>query len=205
MQGYILKTQKVRDEDLIVTILTQNEQISLYRFFGVRLSILTVGYKIDFEVELTDNSATKRLRRVTELYANWQNDFEKLLYWQKYIQLLYQHLHGISDIDSFYFEHLEEVSNVLKRQNIKRSLINGYLKLLHFEGRLTEPKYCFLCDTPLGLDCTLTRAFLPTHFHCHYGRKIASQNIVLMMQTQKCLHLDTPVIEELWNLINEGL
>ena len=41
MQGFILRTQPVRDEDLLVSILTQNELVLAYRFYGARHASIT--------------------------------------------------------------------------------------------------------------------------------------------------------------------
>ncbi len=49
MQGYIIHITRVKDEDLIVTILTQNVIKTTYRFYGARHSSVHLGYKIDFE------------------------------------------------------------------------------------------------------------------------------------------------------------
>ncbi|NPA50850.1 MAG: recombination protein RecO, partial [Epsilonproteobacteria bacterium] len=40
MQGFILDLRRVREEDLIVTIITKDEIRDYYRFFGARHSIL---------------------------------------------------------------------------------------------------------------------------------------------------------------------
>ncbi len=48
MQGFLLQTQSIRDEDLIVRVLTKNQLKTLYRFYGKRHSVLNVGRKIDF-------------------------------------------------------------------------------------------------------------------------------------------------------------
>ena len=55
MQGYILRVQKVRDEDLLVFVLTPNLLVKSYRFFGARHSNIMTGYKIDFELEQEGN------------------------------------------------------------------------------------------------------------------------------------------------------
>lgn len=51
MQGFILHTQKVKDEDLIVYILSPKMLIKAYRFYGLRHSSILSGYKIDFALE----------------------------------------------------------------------------------------------------------------------------------------------------------
>jgi hypothetical protein len=50
MQGYIIDLKVVKDDDLIVTLLCENELITSYRFYGARHSNINIGYKIDFEL-----------------------------------------------------------------------------------------------------------------------------------------------------------
>ena len=53
MQGYIIDIKPVKDDDLIVAILTEHEVLTTYRFYGARHSNINLGYKIDFELENT--------------------------------------------------------------------------------------------------------------------------------------------------------
>ena len=53
MQGYIIDIKPVKDDDLIVTILAENELLTAYRFYGARHQTINIGYKIDFELENT--------------------------------------------------------------------------------------------------------------------------------------------------------
>jgi hypothetical protein len=205
MQGYILAIQKVREEDLIVTILTKDELLKLYRFYGVRHSILNIGNKIDFEIEVVSNSNNKRLRSVIHLADVWQLQFDKMLFWQKYLILLHKHLSEIHHLDPFYYTHLEKINNTILRQNVKRVLINGYIDLLYFEGRDLSPNICFLCDEAFDKECSIQRGFLATHSYCQYGKKMTVDSFNHMMQTKKCLHLSESNIELLWSVILEGL
>ncbi|MDP1784740.1 MAG: recombination protein RecO, partial [Sulfuricurvum sp.] len=36
MQGFIIKLSRVRDEDMIVTIISEENLTTLYRFYGAR-------------------------------------------------------------------------------------------------------------------------------------------------------------------------
>ena len=49
MQGYIIDIKPVKDDDLIVSILTENELLTTYRFYGARHSNINIGYKIELE------------------------------------------------------------------------------------------------------------------------------------------------------------
>lgn len=79
MQGYILDTKPVKDDDLIVTILTENKIYTTYRFYGAKHSNINVGYKIDFELENTLRSDIGRLRDVMQLNYQWILDAKKCI------------------------------------------------------------------------------------------------------------------------------
>ena len=49
MQGYIINLNRVKDEDLIVTILSKGRLETLYRFYGARHGTINIGFKIDYE------------------------------------------------------------------------------------------------------------------------------------------------------------
>ena len=106
MQGFILHTQKVKDEDLIVYILSPKELIKAYRFYGLRHSSILNGYKIDFALD-ENPSFLPRLKDVLHLGFVWIMDREKMLIWQEFIRLLYHHLKDAQVLESFYFELLD--------------------------------------------------------------------------------------------------
>ena len=105
MQGYILHTQKVRDEDLLVYILTPSLLVKSYRFYGARHSNVLQGYKIDFELEGGGNFLP-HLRSVLHLGYRWLLSRERLLVWQQFMRLLYAHLRDVEQIDEVYFREL---------------------------------------------------------------------------------------------------
>ena len=78
MQGYIIDIKKVRDDDIIVSILTKYEIYTTYRFYGARHSIINIGYKIDFELETNIKSTIPRLKDVIQVGYKWIFDYEKL-------------------------------------------------------------------------------------------------------------------------------
>ncbi|MDC7242723.1 MAG: recombination protein RecO, partial [Sphaerochaetaceae bacterium] len=91
MQGYIIDIKSVKDEDLIVTILAQDNVHTTYRFYGARHSNINVGYKIDFEIESNMKSTIPRLKDVIQLGFEWIFDREKLYCWQRFLKLFYTH------------------------------------------------------------------------------------------------------------------
>ena len=67
MQGFILSLQPVRDEDLWVSVLTSEALLSLYRFYGVRHSVIGLGHKIDFCAKTQGKRGILCLRDVLHL------------------------------------------------------------------------------------------------------------------------------------------
>ena len=174
MIGFILKVQKVHDEDLLVFILSKSYFIKAYRFYGVRHPIISQGFKIDFELE-NGGIFLPHLRNPLHLGYSWLFDREKLEIWQKFMKLLYEHLKDASELDEFYFDILEDCAIKFQKVNPKRVIIESYLKLLEFEGRLHKDLTCFLCDKKITNQISLARGFLPAHKECI--KKILSNKI----------------------------
>lgn len=147
MQGYILHTLRVREEDLLVRILTQSQLYTLYRFYGARHSVVHLGHKIDFSIQ-QDLREIGRLREPIHLGFIWERDTQKRYFWQQYLNLLNTYLRDISHLDSFYFEHLEEGTKRLEKENPKRAILNLYAKLLRFEGRGNTFKLASFASNP---------------------------------------------------------
>lgn len=204
MQGYILHTQRVRDEDLIVTLLTQNRLKTLYRFYGARHATIHIGYKIDFEVRHSAGSSIGQLRHVLHLSEKWIFERHRFYIWQQLVQLFYKHLRDIENIDPFYFGLLESMHRKFGKQNPKRSAIEGYLSLLSHEGRLHEHFQCFVCDGLIENRVTLVRGFLPAHPTCLTGKSFRRHFLEELFHTRSTLYLPDSEIEKLWELMLEG-
>lgn len=205
MQGYILNVSKYKDEDLIVTILTPENLLTLYRFYGARHSTINLGYKIDFEIESIVNVSISRLRNIIHLSRPWNRSHAKMLVWHQFIVLLNAHLRGIEAIDSFYYEVLENTSMAMEKQNPKRACLESYLQLLAYEGRLHTDFVCFICDEVITDNLSLGRAFLPAHTSCIYGKKLPIKKIEEMLSTGRTTKLNDVEIENLWNVLLEGM
>ena len=203
MQGYILHTQKVRDEDLLVKVLTQNQLYTLYRFYGARHSVIHLGNKIDFTIE-QDLREIGKLREPMHLGNSWERDLEKRYYWQQYLSLLGRHLHDITQLDSFYFEHLEQGAKYLLKENPKRAMLNLYVKLLDFEGRINPLLKCLICEKPLGEEIAISRAIVCGHKECLKGEIFKKENIMRYLHAQGEFLSDEEV-DKLWNIIALGL
>jgi hypothetical protein len=197
--------QKYKDEDLFVTILSESKVLVLYRFYGLRHSYINLGYKIDFETESVINLNLSRLRKVIHLGDKWNLNIKKMLIWQQFIKLLYKHLKDIEEIDMFYFNLLQELSIKLYKQDAKRVLIDGYLKLLDFEGRLHLEDICFVCEEKINDDYALNRAFLPSHTKCTFANHFDKNEAMYMLKNKLTIFLDDKKIDYLWNIMQEGL
>ena len=205
MQGFIININRVKDEDLIVTILTQNGLETLYRFYGARHSSINIGFLIDFEKEFSIKSSICRLRDVIHLGFRWIHDIKLLLLWQDFIKLFYKHLKDIDTLDNFYFDLLMDASKIWDKQNPKRVAIECYVKLLEYEGRLHTQMICFLCNEKIEKNISLVRAFLPTHKKCTHTLEINKKALMYLYETKSTLLLQDYEIERMWIILLEGL
>ncbi len=205
MQGYILDTKNVKDDDLIVTILSSNHVYTTYRFYGARHSNINVGYKIDFELESNLKSTIPRLKDVIQLGFQWIFETEKLYCWQRFIKLFYPHLKDVETIDNFYFNLLDKVSHEMIKQNPKRAICKNYLELLDFEGRLHQDFECFLCEKPITSHYSLVRSFMPTHSYCSYSKAFEEKKIKELLLNKNLILFEDREVEYLWNILLQGL
>ena len=205
MRGFVLHTVRVRDEDLIVRILTKNEVLTLYRFYGARHSYINVGYHIDFVVEESPKTTIKRLRNVTQLPFSFLFDLEKMLDFKIFISLLNRHLSDVTKIDDFYYNLLIEITNEMKNRDSKRLLIESYVKLLEKEGRLHKEFECFLCEQRINGNLALARAFLPAHEKCIYEDGFEREKIKELFENKKTILLSDDEIDRLWKILNLGM
>ena len=205
MQGYIINLNKVKDEDLIVTILSQKNLETLYRFYGARHGTINIGFKIDFEIEPSAKSTIGRLKDVIHIGYPWINDYHLLRLWQDFLSLFYKHLKDAEDIGSFYFDILEKASQNWHKQNPKRVAIEAYTQMLEHEGRLHKEANCFLCSMPIEDDIALIRAFLPTHKECTHTLSIKKDALSELFSNKSTLFLNDTEVNRLWNILLEGL
>jgi len=205
MKGFILSTVLVREEDLIVKILTKSEVLTLYRFYGARHSYINVGYLIDFTIEESAKTTIKRLRNVVQLPFDFLFDVNKMIFYKQFVNLLNNHLFDVTKIDDFYFELLEEITKQISKRDAKRFLIESYVKLLEKEGRLHKDNICFLCERKIENNIALARAFLPAHEKCVLGKGFSKEKIELLFNEKKSLLFSDSEIEKLWRIMNLGL
>lgn len=205
MQGYIIGIKSVKDEDLIVEILTNHKLYTAYRFYGMRHGTINIGFKIDFELESSLKTTISRLKDVMHLNYDWLLNSQKLYSWQKFLKLFSSHLRDVEEIDPFYFDILEDCVAKITKQNEKRVLIEAYAKILEFEGRLHSEFVCLLCEEKIENDLSLVRAFIPTHAKCTYSVPINKEKIDELFIHKSSLFLENHEVEILWNILMQGL
>ncbi|QCD44245.1 recombination protein RecO [Campylobacter mucosalis] len=203
MQGFIVRVQKVKDEDLLVFILTNENLIKSYRFYGARHPSVMLGNKIDFELNNNINFLP-HLRNVMHLGFSWQLERERLFIWQNLMRLFYYHLKDVDSIDEIYFDELEQCAKKFAKQNPKRLIIESYLRILEYEGRLHSELECFVCDEPILGDLCLVRGFLPAHRHCLSQNSFDFKKIEQLFDTKSAIWLDDDEVDRLYLIILEG-
>jgi len=204
MQGYILRVQKVRDEDLLVFVLTPNLLVKSYRFFGARHSNIMTGYKIDFELE-QEAKFLPKLRSILHLGFKWLLERDKLIIWQQFMRLLHAHLKDAEHLDKFYYELLNHAAAHFGKQNPRRIIVESYVKILEFEGRLHSELECFICDEEIESELCLTRGFLPSHKHCLDRSDFNTSKIKNLFDTKSTIELNDDEINRLYKILLDGL
>lgn len=203
MQGFILKLTKVKDEDCIVEIITPKQIVKCYRFYGARHPVITQGYKLDFELENNINFLP-RLTNTLHLGFSWLLNRDRLLHWQQFMRLFYEHLKDVENIDKFYFDIIEECAIKFGKQNPKRVIIEAYVKLLEHEGRLHTRQFCFICDEIIENKVSLARSFLPAHEQCINKKAFELKDIDEFFSTKKSTNLNDEKISRLYHIVLEG-
>ncbi|MBL0686576.1 MAG: recombination protein RecO [Sulfurospirillum sp.] len=204
MQGYIINFNRVKDEDLIVTVLAKKSVMTLYRFYGARHSHINLGYKIDFEAKLSIKSTIPQLSGVLHLASKWNIDYERMFIWQAYVKLFYLHLKDVNDIHSFYFELLDECSKIWHLQNPKRVALEAYAKLLEYEGRLHKQFVCFNCEQQIDEDLALIRGFMPAHEKCVWVKPFKRMEIENLFIKKSTMFMSDEDIDRVWKIMLEG-
>ncbi len=205
MQGFIISLNRARDEDLVVTILSDRGLDTLYRFYGARHGVINLGFKIDFEIITNVKSTIGQLRDVLHLGYPWLTDHHKLRTWQQFVSLFYPHLKESEDTGSFYFELLDDAAEAWSKQNPKRIAIEAYVKLLEHEGRLHRELNCFFCDKTITKDVSIIRSYLPAHPNCAHTLSIEQKGLVELLENHSSLFLTDKEVDRLWLVLLEGI
>lgn len=204
MQGYIIDIRSVKDDDLIVSILCENELIKSYRFYGARHSNINIGYKIDFELEIT-KANIPRLKDVMQLGFSWILNSQKMYAWQRYLKLFFSHLKELEELEPFYFFLLDNLVLKIEKQNVLRAILESYLLLLEHEGRLHTDFECLICEVEINSNLSILRGFLPVHKECIKGKVFDYKKIKELFLSKKTINLKDEEVENLFEILLFGL
>ncbi len=205
MQGFIISLNRARDEDLVVTILSDSGLDTLYRFYGARHGVINLGFKIDFEIITNVKSTIGQLRDAVHLGYPWLTDNHKLRTWQQFVTLFYPHLKESEETGSFYFELLDSAAAAWSKQNPKRIAVESYVKLLEHEGRLHKELHCFFCDGTVTEEVSVIRSFLPAHPNCAHTLSISEKGWQELFENHSSLFLSDKEVDRLWLVLLEGI
>jgi len=205
MRGVILNIRKAKNEDIIVTVLSNNSVQSYYRFFGARHSILQIGNFIDFEIEENNGNFMPKIRKISHMGFPWLFWTNHLLIWQNFIKLFNTHLQETNHVESFYLNLLLSLAKKWDKQSPKRLAVEGYLKLLEHEGRVYENDFCYVCEEPLDDMVGLMRAYIPAHPSCIYANAYEKNLIFTLFDTKSSIHINDNMVDELYKVLLKGL
>ena len=105
-------------------------------------------------------------------------------------------------MDSFYYELLDDLMIKLNKQNPKRALLEGYVKILEWEGRLNKTSKCIICDGAIQEnEFSLITAFAPAHTYCSYSKPLNKSKIDDFFFSKKAILLNSAEINYLWSLV----
>lgn len=185
-------------------VLTTNNILTLYRFYGARHSHINLGYKIDFEAKSSIKSSIPQLSGVLHLAQKWNVEHNRMFIWQAFIKLFFLHLRDIDDIHNFYFDLLEDCSHIWHSQNPKRVAIEAYIKLLEYEGRLHDEFICFNCEEAIDEDPALIRGFMPAHEKCVWTNTYNRLHVEELFLNKSSMFMSDEDVERLWKTMLEG-
>jgi len=204
MRGFIINIRKAKNEDVVVTVLTNDSVQSYWRFFGARHSILQIGNLVDFEVKESQNNFMPQMRSLSQLSFPWIFSHNHLLVWQNFIKLFDSHFKENTEIEKFYFNLLFKIANRWDKQNPKRLAIEAYMEILDYEGRLYDYGFCYICEEILDKEVGLMRAFLPAHPDCIYVAPLNKETVFKLFNTKSTIHIDNREITTLYNIVLKG-
>jgi len=197
--------QKAKNEDVVATVLSREKVGRYYRFYGARHSILQLGYLIDFEIQEDHRAFLPRMRSLSHFAFPWIFDRERMMVWQRLMQQLEIHLRETETVESFYFDALLKAAKKWHRQHPKRLAVEFYTAMLHDEGRLHPPTFCYVCENAIGEETALMSGFKPAHPTCIYAPAVPTERIVSLFETQKTTLLDDNEVHLLYSVMTKAL
>ena len=204
IKGFILSVKKAKNEDSIARVLTATEIRTYYRFFGARHSILQLGNLVDFEIEGEDGRFMPRLRSLSHMGFPWLHDNNKLLMWHNFIKKFELHLRDAQELEPFYYDLLLGTAKKWDKQNPKRIVVESYISLLHYEGRLYVDENCFICEQRIEEDIALMQAFKPAHPSCIYSPTLPTKKILDFFESKKTVFLEDSEVDCLFDVVMKG-
>jgi recombinational DNA repair protein (RecF pathway) len=197
IRGFVLRVQRVKNEDVVATVLSRECVGRFYRFYGARHSILQLGYLIDFELE-EDGVHLPRMRALSHFSFPWIFDNARMMVWQNLMQRFEMHFRDTDEIEPFYFELLLRGAKRWHRQNPKRAAIEMYVEMLAYEGRLYSDPVCYMCETPISDEVAVMGGFKPAHAHCIYASSIPWKVLKTLFKTRKTTFLSDTQVDVLF-------
>ncbi len=187
---------------MVVKILTRDSIILSYRFYGARHSVLQLGYLIDFELEHDKPNFLPRLRNITHIGFPWLYNRDRLFLWHQYINLFSKHFKDVAQIESFYYEKLLEIAKKWHKQSPKRLIIESFVEILRFEGRLYSTNLCAICSKEIDdEEIALLKDLLPAHKYCANSFVVKKRLIDELYRSGLSWKLDDDLVESISNLI----
>jgi len=205
MRGFIINIRKVKNEDLIVTVLSSESVKNYWRFFGTRHSIIQIGNLIEFEVTQNKNGFMPNMRSISQHSFSWLFSEKHLFIWKNFIQLFEVHLNESPTIEAYYFNLLFQIAQKWDKQNPKRLAIEAYIQLLHKEKRIYYANSCYICQGTLENQVGLMRAFIPTHPSCVSNSIIDREMLFKLLHTKSTIHLTDLSVKRLYPILLKGL
>jgi len=204
MKGFILKLNRAKGEDMVVTVLSEHNVGTYYRFYGARHSVLQLGYLIDFEVEQDKANFLPRLRGVTHIGFPWLYDRAKLMDWHRFISIFEPHFRDVNEIDSFYYNTILNAAKKWNKQSSKRLIVETFINILKYEGRTQTLSRCAICGSKIEDNISFIRGFVPTHHYCSKSHPFDIAQIKTLLEINSTLYLNDSDVEVLSEIALKG-
>ncbi|MFK5976803.1 MAG: recombination protein RecO [Sulfurovum sp.] len=201
----MLEIVPAKNEDMIVTILTNYGISKYYRFFGARDIILQFGHLINFTIDREfDKDSISKMRSLSLIEFPWLKHVDKRLFWSQFLKLFYTHVIDIKKVDIFYFNILLLSIQKWDKSNHKRIICESYINILKYENRLSPLIKCHICNEVFKDNIAFIDELKPTHPKCSKSHPIAIKKMVNFFNTKNSIFLSDDEIERLLEIIMRG-
>ena len=189
---------------MIVTTLESRQVAKYYRFYGARHSILQMGYLIDYEVQQDSSNFLPRLKGVSHIGFPWLYEREKLMLWHQFLAIFEPHFRDVATVEPFYFNILLKAAKRWHKQSAKRLIIETFIAILQYEGRVQNTERCVVCNSKLGNECSLIKGYLPAHPECVKELPIKTEAITHLFQSGSTILLSDAIVDSLYLIALKG-